>query len=508
MTSYLRSSRGLGVALKKTQVYRLPVLPFLYDTVTIRRFYNDGSRGKDRVSADSSRGDSEGRSYWPRDGQSFKDNDRTRPYVDRRNRPDTDSRRRPHPEDRFPRRPNRDAELKSDPFDLEDSPWASDLQSYKNADTYRQHQHLDSNVARSREGNADSNPWPSRTRKVAARPLTTSRARPVAVEEEDIPFDDPNLVAKADIPEASTVTDQERKAFERLRALGAAATRSKAGTKAGTTTRATKATAAASAPAPEKPGLDMLDDVLEEAMVNVENEAQAFVHETAVPAMRTHEIQRIIGLFKSAKTDFELWTILKTEVLDPIAALNLDSPKKKDNTEVKGTRDALLNRQVEPMDREVIMHNFPFLLSGACRSLQNLFPSSPLVLMVIPTIKDMGPSVYALGASTKLYNHAIGFVFDKLSDIDRINDLLQEMETEVIEPDAVTLRMLDKIMMTWQQIRRGAFGDAVRVTWKMERFKKALNLLEKSRNQMEASLARQEARKTRKWLQTVGSEVE
>lgn len=278
------------------------------------------------------------------------------------------------------------------------------------------------------------------------------------------------------------MSDEERKAFERLRKLALS-----------------KKPGAETSAAPDKTrksnAVQTLDDVLNEAMSNIEAErAEEHVSTYAmdITDIRKGEFRRIAELLKGARTDVEMWSFLQKEVLQPIAALDLDNPT---NERTGTAKSASAKDAIESHDREVIMPNFPLVLNNAWRTLRSNFPSSGLVLAIIPTIRHMGPSVYALGASTKLYNKAIAYSFNKLNDVERVNELLEEMEKEVLEPDTVTLILLDDIMKAWGKVRQGTFGEGARLTWETDRFKRSLMRLAKSRTQIEAIINEKERSK-------------
>lgn len=321
--------------------------------------------------------------------------------------------------------------------------------------------------------NDDTRPWTPRSGNAHFKSRPSYRNG--ADLEEHVPFDSPNDNVKSGSKsiDPSTVSDEERKAFERLRKLAMS-----------------KKPGAATSAAPDKTrklnAVQSLDDVLNEAMSNIEAERveeHASTHAMNITDLRKGEFRRIAGLLKGATTDVEMWSLLQKEILQPIAALDLDNP----TTDRIGTAKCVSAKNaIEAHDREVIMPNFPLVLDNAWRTLRSNFPTSGLVLAIIPTIRRMGPSVYALGASTKLYNKAISYTFNKLNDIERVNELLEEMEKEVLEPDTVTLILLDDIMKTWEKVRQGAFGEGARLTWETDRFKRSLMRLAKSRTQIEA----------------------
>lgn len=294
--------------------------------------------------------------------------------------------------------------------------------------------------------------------------------------DDDVPFDSPEETITSESLNPTTISDNERKAFERLRKLGAGKPSTQPNASSTKTTDDSSET---------------LDDVLDEAMFKIETERLAPARAEALMEKRYAEFARIVALLKAAKTDIDLWHILEKEAFEPVVALNLDDPKE-DRAERKG---GLTDPTEPPSSREIIMHNFPLLLRKSCSILRRMFPMSSLPQAFIPTIRSMGPSIYALGASTKLYNQIIMYTYRNLTDMDQIADLLEEMESEALEPDQQTYEALDNIMLHWQGVRRGTFGEAARVTWETERFRRSLTTLSQWKSRVQASLQQSEAQK-------------
>lgn len=337
-------------------------------------------------------------------------------------------------------------------------------------------------------------------------------------EEDFVPFESSPGV-KAPLPtdtiaNASTMTDSERKAFARLQNLGV---RSMEFTGAPAHSKSTSS----------KDGLSTLDDILNEAISNVrteldleENErertppkrtttktpdvtrhkraqeGQANVKEAAPidhNRIRREHLLHINRQLKLAETDMEFWSILHREVLDPVSSLKLD-----EDTRSITDEDMIKRRDdTQTTDRETKMHNFPHLLVQASQSLNYKFPASPLGLSILPEIQGMGPSVYALGASAKLFNHSMAIHFQKYTDPDGVVELLEEMEKQFIEPDEETFRLLSNITYTWKKVRCGDYGEAVKVLWETKRFKKSLNALSDWKVKIERIIREQRIRAAR-----------
>ena len=448
MPATTHSSRMLTRTLKRPRSCQPVLLSFLYDTKTLRHYYNK----QDRNSGTESWGES----------------------APTRRRTDAQYRHRDHEnggnrQDARPRRPRDDGLWSS--YGARGEVRQKDRESaFKSESDAFPPRRLQQRIASSHSTNKDATPksWSARL----ARRDPPSRAADhddSRTETDHVPFDASTIDStKVEPPSLTTVTDREQRAFDRLRKLGTTKTA-------------------------EQKASQNLEDVLEEAISKIQvdpatNEGQK--HNTVLTKVRQRELQRVGDLLKGANTDLELWTLLEKHILAPVVALNLEGPA---SDRPKESRRGILKIKIKPKDREIIMHNFPIHLYNACRTIRASFPTSPLIFAVIPTIRKMGPSAYALGASTKLYNHVIAHAFYKFTDVDQINELLQEMEREVIEADDVTLFLLNNIMSTWQDIRRGSYGEAARVTWETDRFRRSLAVLDKLRAQLEATVQPQEA---------------
>ncbi|CAD0107833.1 unnamed protein product [Aureobasidium uvarum] len=131
--------------------------------------------------------------------------------------------------------------------------------------------------------------------------------------------------------------------------------------------------------------------------------------------------KRLLTAIHVASTDTELWEILETNFFREIGLLHLDSP-------------APTSATISSERRSFLMQVFPFHLIKAASVLRTFFPTSNLILAILPRIKQLGPSAYALAATADLYNQLFAFHFRKFSDVGTCNELLQEMEDNIIEP--------------------------------------------------------------------------
>ncbi|KAK8206926.1 hypothetical protein M8818_004761 [Zalaria obscura] len=216
-------------------------------------------------------------------------------------------------------------------------------------------------------------------------------------------------------------------------------------------------------------------------------------------ADRAAEFRRIMKLVHAANTDLEVWKVLEEEVFSVIAATHLDDPAL--SAQEKAARDAGLD-QATLQSRQIIPHIFPTLLGTISKHLRTEYPTSTLPLSFIPKLRAMGPLVYALGASTRLYNETMAAHFEGYTNLDAVDSLLTEMEREVIIPDFETLELLRSIMTARRLVRDGYYGPAVQSLWGTRRMNKNLWMISLTRNRlkegiMAASEGQQERRKPR-----------
>lgn len=326
--------------------------------------------------------------------------------------------------------------------------------------------------------------------------------------EEYVPFETPGIEQSAVVEttmQGESLTGTERDAFAKLGALGTAPKRS--------AVRARKAS--------NENSFENLDDVLNQAITAIEanetaehkrerkapykqpkrseydnlnlasiaaeaepsNEAQQELSESQQLA---YEDRKTMKSLHRAKTDTALWSILETRLFSQIALLHLDKP-------------APTSAPISPERRRFLLQIFPLRLVSAASLLRNHFPNSNLILAILPRVKQLGESAYALATSPDLYNQLLAFQFRKFADVDACNDLLQEMDDNVVEPSSSTLRVLDYILQFRQNsIESNTLGTNVKSLFTTEKYRREFTVLEKWRNRVEQSLAEQQSRLQRK----------
>lgn len=213
----------------------------------------------------------------------------------------------------------------------------------------------------------------------------------------------------------------------------------------------------------------------------------------SLEALQKQQYDRVEGLLHAAKTDVELWNVLETEVFSIIRELDLDGAAA--NTEMKGKGNSCRETPIlkptienicEEIDRAsglaIIGPNYPSFLVIAVRQLRQEFPSSSLSLTILPTVKDLGRGSYVLGASTVLYNELISLAWLTYADFECIEELLQDMDNSGVDFDGNTLELLESIHDEARKACMGRFGATVAAVWEMDRFTDGWRKLERWRD--------------------------
>ncbi|KAF2753636.1 hypothetical protein EJ05DRAFT_489825 [Pseudovirgaria hyperparasitica] len=208
---------------------------------------------------------------------------------------------------------------------------------------------------------------------------------------------------------------------------------------------------------------------------------------------------RVSNLVRRARTDFELWNILETEVFAPVRALRLDdddaaavaaaasastaSIPDDTSTDAIPKTVATLADLAQSRSRAsytnaphlaIIGPTYPSVMVLALRVLRHRFPSSTLPLSVLPAMRSLGRSSFVLGASTSLYHQLIIHYWLKYSDLSGINALLEEMANGVVEFNHTTLDLLQHITREVFRARDGQLGPVMKALWGMDMFTDAL----------------------------------
>ncbi|KAF2772467.1 hypothetical protein EJ03DRAFT_333951 [Teratosphaeria nubilosa] len=227
----------------------------------------------------------------------------------------------------------------------------------------------------------------------------------------------------------------------------------------------------------------------------------------AKQADRTAGIQRELdatnALLDAATSDVELLRTLETHVLGRVVALNLDTTPQSEYEQrilrlFKIQREKAHRRSSSAGDRsskwsvanqndlEIMTVNFPdHLLHYMTTSTQN-FPGSLLPLNLLAVLKRFGPSVFALGATTQLYNAHLRLLYSKFPfDLHAVVEVLEEMDRAVYSFDQDTEAILVEILRDakkYGQRREG--GPALEVIWRSAKMRRALRGVLEWRDEM------------------------
>ncbi|KAK4995220.1 hypothetical protein LTR66_004922 [Elasticomyces elasticus] len=239
----------------------------------------------------------------------------------------------------------------------------------------------------------------------------------------------------------------------------------------------------------QEQGLRMEDEELE--MINKRR-----IDKIAKKDQQT-ELTRIDALMASANTDMELLQTLDEEVFKRVKALNLDKktavtstcqPVVKLADQLKSTRRSRTDESEDapaaastasplfspesttfsspdPPDAETLSAILPQLLICAHDYLTHLFPTSLLPPSILHKLRALGPSAYALGASTPLFNRTLEHLCTTRGNLDAIFSLLQEMRDHTFRFDYWTLDVLDRVKGNWE-----AETEMTVAVWRKQRY--------------------------------------
>jgi hypothetical protein len=247
--------------------------------------------------------------------------------------------------------------------------------------------------------------------------------------------------------------------------------------------------------------------------------------------LRRSEYERVNMLLKGAQTDIELWEVLEREVFAPIRMLDLDGEKERKKREKRAKKRAAdhsgsgngdteagsekdkarqeviraistppseilpgpqrsvgnskpaekqsstkwqsaksMPSDLKPSTPQILFQNYPHHLVAAASLMYTQFPTSQLPLSLLPTIKSLGRSSYALGTTPALYNRLIRCAWTQQQSYSLIDDLLVEMDNSAIDFDAATAETLQLIVQEFDDARAGKLGTELKVVFGMQRF--------------------------------------
>jgi hypothetical protein len=182
------------------------------------------------------------------------------------------------------------------------------------------------------------------------------------------------------------------------------------------------------------------------------------------------ERARVDDLLKSALTDRELWEVLEREVFAHFRTLDLDglNSDSKDNPNANKSKSKSKAPKTPTVDTRILFPNYPHHLLTALVTLRTRFPSSPLALTIPATMKAIGRSSYALGATPKLYKHLLRTAWLQQSSYTMMDALLTDMETNIVEFDLDILEVLDAIIKENELATGGRLGREMQLVYGMD----------------------------------------
>ena len=159
-------------------------------------------------------------------------------------------------------------------------------------------------------------------------------------------------------------------------------------------------------------------------------------------------------------------------------------------------------------DLPLLTSTLPTHLTQTFRHLATHYPISPLPLTLLGTVKSLGPAAFALGASTALYNLHMRAHFQAYADPEAVVAVLGEMEREVYEFNAGTLRLLDFFLGTQKRRGYSSGGGAGAVGWASERRRRGFRALRGWRGRVKGRLEERALRGIREREEWRRGEVE
>lgn len=304
------------------------------------------------------------------------------------------------------------------------------------------------------------------------------------VREEHIPFEHAaqETMSMRDKIVTSTMTPSEKKAFEGLLSLSQNKVPKDKSRHRDRVDEVLKQ-ASASREQQETRDATPMPEVLkkmQDKMKEDRSAAQRVLLEQAVEL----DLQQVKKAFATAETDVELWQMLHDKVLARVMQLRLDDPapkqptrqqKRKSKAEKDGTPAETKESEWpgNTPDELVITRTLPQHLVECERQLFFSFPSSQLHTSLLPYLKSLGPTTFALATSTKLYNYHMRSLFKAHSNLAQVVNTFEEMDKEVYEFDDKSKDLVDSIKKRSHLARNGIYGAGMGALWGGERFRKA-----------------------------------
>lgn len=209
-----------------------------------------------------------------------------------------------------------------------------------------------------------------------------------------------------------------------------------------------------------------------------------------VVAAQRKEFRRIeSGLYK-AGTDVEIWQLLDSDVFPKLMVLEkkrqeaqaaeekVERERKRQLRERVGgkenktknnapTKEQAKSTEDDQPKNPLPANAYQFIFLLAVRLLCRRTAYTPLATSLLPAIKSHSLTSSILGTSTPLYNEILAYRWRVFYDIGSMVSLILEMESSGLPMDRRTLAVLDDVSLYRYRALRGDFGLALQAVEKM-----------------------------------------
>ena len=206
----------------------------------------------------------------------------------------------------------------------------------------------------------------------------------------------------------------------------------------------------------------------------------------------------VMRMLDGAKSDVEIWQVLEQEVFSLINDLNEHvkiirrrtknlPPAKVRKADAEGKDVADVKLEKGDLDKKesksfkltrtnaipinnllAILHrNYSEYLLHALRLYRRQHPLSSYGPLVFSTMKRRGPMSYVLGVSTDIYNEILFLQWTQFSDLYGMADTIEEMLSQGIECNGITIALIKGITRQRQMGIREFYGPVVKEWWNM-----------------------------------------
>ncbi|KAL1597303.1 hypothetical protein SLS60_008887 [Paraconiothyrium brasiliense] len=191
--------------------------------------------------------------------------------------------------------------------------------------------------------------------------------------------------------------------------------------------------------------------------------------------LRNSEKDRVKALLEAAPTDQALWAVLEKEVFAVIRGMDLESgflaranPRNPKFRNVPKMAAGLKSSEISASDPTIVYPNYGYHLLTAANTLRSNFPASPLMFNILPTVKSLGRSSYALGANTALYKVLIRTAFRQNHSYAQVCSLLQDMDNGGVEYDYGVANLVDEMLDAHHAADKGQYGRGMQALMRLE----------------------------------------